>query len=52
MCLYLYSAKANKNPANYFPNATQLTIKHGLEILDDALMEILNRIVPYINLLY
>ncbi|CAF4649998.1 unnamed protein product, partial [Rotaria sp. Silwood2] len=43
---YICSTKTNKNPANYFPNATELTIKHCLEKLDDLLVQTLNRIVP------
>ncbi|CAF3768968.1 unnamed protein product [Rotaria sp. Silwood1] len=41
-----YSTKTNKNPANYFPNATELTIEHCLEKLDDLLVQTLNSIVP------
>ncbi|CAF3164044.1 unnamed protein product [Rotaria sp. Silwood2] len=44
--VYICSTKTNKNPANYFPNATELTIKHCLEKLDDLLVQTLNRIVP------
>jgi len=40
------STKANKNPTNYFPNATELTIKTCLETYDQDLPEVLNRIVP------
>ncbi|CAF1134906.1 unnamed protein product [Rotaria sordida] len=35
---------------NYFPNATQLTIKHDLETLPHSISIILNRIVPLAKL--
>ncbi|CAF4707154.1 unnamed protein product, partial [Rotaria sp. Silwood2] len=37
---------ANKNPAHYFSNATELIMKHCLEKLDDLLVQTLNSIVP------
>ncbi|CAF3845704.1 unnamed protein product, partial [Rotaria sp. Silwood1] len=44
--VYICSTKTNKNPANYFPNATELTIKHCLEKRDGLLVQTLNSIVP------
>ncbi|CAF4187706.1 unnamed protein product [Rotaria sordida] len=41
---------ASNTSANYFPNATQLTIKHDLETFPHSISTILNRIVPLVQL--
>jgi hypothetical protein len=40
------SKQLTDSSANYFPNATELTIQHYFETSDDSIITTLNRIVP------
>ncbi|CAF3494983.1 unnamed protein product [Rotaria socialis] len=44
--VHVCSKRANKSCVNYFPNATQLSIKRYFETLDDSISTSLSRIVP------
>ncbi|CAF4438126.1 unnamed protein product [Rotaria sp. Silwood2] len=44
--IYIYSKKATIKCVNYFPNVTQLTIKHHFKTPDDSITTTLNRMIP------
>jgi len=48
--VYICSKRTTNNSVNYFPNATELTIKDYFKTSDDSISTTLNRIIPLTQL--